>query len=97
MQSFDLDDLELIHSHYSLPPKQLLERFAVQKLKFGIYRLTADIGTGTERQSLVDVSEYFAAETWNSMDIVDQHNWLDDYLMEWQEQFMDTGWELVCY
>jgi hypothetical protein len=95
MESFDPDELKLIASHYSLPPKQLSERFTIQKLEFGIYKLTADIGTGIERCSSVHLSEYFASDDWNAMDVVDQHNWLDNHLMEWQEQFMNTGWKLV--
>jgi hypothetical protein len=95
MESFERTEVELINYHYSLAPKQLSERFTIGKLKFGIYKLTTDIGTGIERCSSVHLSEYFAADDWDAMDVVDQHNWLDNHLLEWQEQFMNMGWKLV--
>jgi hypothetical protein len=67
------------------------------QLKFGIYKLTLGIGTGIDRSSSVDISEYFSQTEWDGMESVDQHNWLDNYLLEWTEEYMDMRWELVMY
>jgi hypothetical protein len=69
-------------------------------LKFGTYKLTVGwkhlpIVSHCNQRELVHLCEYFDEFDWMELLPVDQHNWLDNKLLEFAEECTDMLWELI--